>query len=133
MRLGLEGIPGRTNQDHRDAIAGAMTARHQPYLCEDPLAVRPLMLDYVSHLNATHSRQSERNDGKLSVKRVRTLMTDIEQFYMFMLDHRDDAANALRTSVGTGSAPFTPASTASGRNRAPRRGSTRRRSSTTPR
>ena len=67
----------------------------QPYLREDPLAVRPLMLDYVSHLNAIRSRQSERNDGQLSAKRIRTLMTDVEQFYMFMLDHRHDAANAL--------------------------------------
>jgi integrase len=67
----------------------------QPYLSEDPLAVRPLMLDYVSHLHAIRSEQSERNDGKLSVKRIRTLMTDIEQFYMFMLDHHHDAANAL--------------------------------------
>jgi integrase len=67
----------------------------QPYLCEDPLAVRPLMLDYVSYLNAIRSKQSERNDGKLSAKRVRTLMTDVEQFYMFMLDHHHDAAIAL--------------------------------------
>jgi integrase len=67
----------------------------QPDLCEDPLAVRPLMLDYVSFLNAIRSEQSQRNDGKLSVKRIRTLMTDVEQFYMFMLDHRHDAANAL--------------------------------------
>jgi hypothetical protein len=35
----------------------------QPCLCEDPLAVRPLMLDYVSHLNAIRSKQSQRNDG----------------------------------------------------------------------
>jgi integrase len=67
----------------------------QPYLCEDPLAVRPLMLDYVSHLNAVRSKQSQRNDGKLSAKRIRTLMTDVEQFYMFMLDHRHDAAVTL--------------------------------------
>jgi hypothetical protein len=67
----------------------------QPFLCEEPLAVRPLMLDYVGFLNAIRSKQSQRNDGKLSVRRIRTLMTDVEQFYMFMLDHRHDAANTL--------------------------------------
>lgn len=67
----------------------------QPYLCEDPLAVRPLMLDYVSFINAIRSEQSQREDGKLGVTRIRRLMSDVEQFYMFMLDHRHDAATAL--------------------------------------
>jgi integrase len=53
------------------------------------------MLDYLSYLNAVRSTQSQRGDGKLSVKRIRTLMSDVEQFYMFMLDHRHDAARAL--------------------------------------
>lgn len=67
----------------------------QPYLGEDPLAVRPLMLDYVSFINAIRSEQSQREDGKLGVTRIRRLMSDVEQFYMFMLDHRHDAATAL--------------------------------------
>ena len=73
----------------------AERAIDQPYLCEDPLAVRPLMLDYVSFI---HAMRSNRREGKLlplSVHRVSRLMTDIEQFYMFMLDNRRDAAHAL--------------------------------------
>jgi hypothetical protein len=41
------------------------------------------------------SDQSARKDGKLGLKRIRRLMTDVEQFYMFMLEHRHDAANSL--------------------------------------
>ena len=103
----------------------------QPYLCEDPLAVRPLMLDYLSHLNAVRSTQSHRNDGKLSVKRIRTLMSDVEQFYMFMLDHRHDAARALADERWNRLGAAT--STASARSLGFRRGSMRARSSTTPR
>lgn len=102
LRIGMEtGLFGWSTAGRRVssllAFSRFLTEREidQPYLCEDPLSVRPLMLDYVSYLNAHRSKQSERNDGKLSGKRIRTLMSDVEQFYMFMLDHRDDAANAL--------------------------------------
>jgi integrase len=67
----------------------------EPFLCEDPLAVRPLMLDYVSFIHTLHSDRSERQNGRLSVHRINRLMTDVEQLYMLMLDHRDDAAHAL--------------------------------------
>jgi integrase len=66
-----------------------------PCLREDPLEVRPLMLDYLSFI---HAMRSDRREGKrlpLSVHRINRLMTDVEQFYMFMLDHRDEAAEAL--------------------------------------
>ena len=92
------------------------------------------MLDYVSHLNAIRSRQSERGDGKLSVKRIRTLMTDVEQFYMFMLDHRHDAASALADErwnrLGAVHARFYRFGE---KPRIPRAGRRERRSSTTPR
>ena len=67
----------------------------QPYLCEDPLAVRPLMLDYVSYIHAMRSDRGARKSQSLSAHRVNRLMTDVEQLYMFMLDHRQDAAQAL--------------------------------------
>ncbi len=67
----------------------------QPYLCEDPLAVRPLMLDYVSVIHQMRCGRGERKGGPLSPHRVSRLMTDVEQFYMFMLDRRHDAATAL--------------------------------------
>lgn len=67
-----------------------------PYLCEDPLRVRPLMLDYVSFIHTMRSNTGRPRDGRqLSAHRINRLMTDVEQLYMFILDHRHDAAVAL--------------------------------------
>ena len=102
LRVGTEtGLFGWATVRHRLAslvvFSGFLAERavDQPHLCEDPLAVRPLMLDYVSFI---HAMRSNRREGKLlplSVHRVSRLMTDVEQFYMFMLDNRHDAAHAL--------------------------------------
>jgi integrase len=67
----------------------------QPYLCEEPLEVRPLLLDYVSYIHAMRSDRGARKNRSLSAHRINRLMTDVEQLYMFMLDHREDAAQAL--------------------------------------
>jgi integrase len=102
LRVGMEtGLFGWATA--RQRLASLITFSHflaergvdQPYLCEDPLDVRPLMLDYVSFIHAMRTDRGERRGGRLSPHRINRLMTDVEQLYMFMLDHRHDAAHAL--------------------------------------
>ena len=64
------------------------------------------MLDFLGTstrpLDAVRARRREAQRRSA----IRTLMTDVEQFYMFMLDHQPRRGPRARaTSAGTGSAP----------------------------
>jgi hypothetical protein len=66
-----------------------------PWLCDDQLDVRPLLLDYVASLRRRTSDKAERAGSPISKLRLARLMTDIEQFYGYMCEHREEAARSL--------------------------------------
>ena len=66
-----------------------------PWLANDPFAVRPLMLDYVSILRARVSNKAERVGKPIGKARMARLMTEVEQFYGFMCERREEAAHEL--------------------------------------
>lgn len=67
----------------------------QPWLAEDPAGVRVLMLDFLGHLRGLRARAGVNPGQPLSSLRITDVMTDAEQFYFFMHDHREEAARAL--------------------------------------
>jgi integrase len=66
-----------------------------PWLADDPLDVRPLMLDYLTALRVRVSDKAERAGRPISTARLARLMTDVEQFYGFMTERRHEASRAL--------------------------------------
>ncbi len=67
----------------------------QPWLSDDPAGVRVLMLEFLGYVR-TLTASTGPNPGKpLSDLRVNDITTNVEQFYLFMHDHRETAARAL--------------------------------------
>jgi integrase len=66
----------------------------QPWLADQPAAVRALMLDFLGHLRA-RPLSRRRAGTRLSPGSVQRLAADVEQFYLFMADNSDAAASAL--------------------------------------
>lgn len=74
---------------HDRAVSG-------PWLADDPAQVRALMLDYLDHLRGRRVERPGRGQGQpLSRSLVSSHLAGVEQFYVFMHDHRDTAAAAL--------------------------------------
>lgn len=66
-----------------------------PWLCDDAAALRAFMLDYRSHLCQLPARGGPNRGQPLSQLRITDLITDVEQFYVFMHDNQETAARAL--------------------------------------
>ena len=63
-----------------------------PRLVEDESELRGVALQFLSHLRG---RRSRRGDGPLSAVSVGLSQTAVQGFYLFMADHRHEAAKAL--------------------------------------
>lgn len=66
-----------------------------PHLAADAAGVRTLMLDFLGHLRAKKATRGPRIGQRLSPASVQRAASDVEQFYLFMADHKDAAAAAL--------------------------------------
>jgi integrase len=67
-----------------------------PWLAERPDEVRALMLEFLGYVRGLRVRQPGPNRGQpLSQSRVSALLNGVEQFYVFMHDHREAAAASL--------------------------------------
>jgi integrase len=67
-----------------------------PWLADRPDEVRALMLDFLGYVRGLRVQQPGLHHGRaLSQSRVNALLNGVEQFYVFMHDHRDAAAASL--------------------------------------
>jgi integrase len=66
-----------------------------PWLCDDPAGVRVLMLEFLGHVRSLTARTGPNRGEPLSPLRVNDIATNVEQFYRFMHDNREAAAQAL--------------------------------------
>jgi integrase len=67
-----------------------------PWLADEPDQVRALLLDFLGHVRGLRVQQPGPTHGQpLSQSRVSTLLGGVEQFYLFMHDHRETAATSL--------------------------------------
>jgi integrase len=64
-----------------------------PRLVEDESELRGVALQFLSHLRG---RRSRRSDGPLSAVSIGLSQTAVQGFYLFMADHRHEAAKTLR-------------------------------------
>jgi integrase len=69
--------------------------RTPPWLCDDPAGVRVLMLEFLGRVRTLTASTGPNRGKPLSNLRVNDIATNVEQFYMFMHDHRESAARAL--------------------------------------
>src|SRR5664280_1039608 len=89
---------------HDRAVSG-------PWLADDPAQVRALMLDYLDHLRGRWVERPGRGQGQpLSRSLVSSHLAGVEQFYVFMHDHRDTAAatNLAAVEASTNGRSSTP-------------------------
>jgi hypothetical protein len=77
-----------------------------PRLAEDESELRGVALSLLSHLRG---RRSRRDDGRLSAVSIGLSQSAVQGFYLFMADHRHEAAKAL-TSRSSGTSPPTSSS-----------------------
>jgi hypothetical protein len=81
-----------------------------PRLDADPARVRPLMLDFLGHVKASRATRGPTAGQPVSPAHAKTILVNIEQFYLFMHDNRDGAAAALGDpgwrELGAGHAGF---------------------------
>ena len=67
-----------------------------PWLADGPDQVRALLLDFLGHVRGLRVQQPGPTHGQpLSQSRVFALLGGVEQFYLFMHDHRETAAASL--------------------------------------
>jgi hypothetical protein len=66
-----------------------------PWLSKDPAGVRVLVLEFLGHVRTLTASTGPNRGKPLSDLRVNDIATNVEQFYMFMHDHRESAARAL--------------------------------------
>jgi len=102
-RVGLEtaALSWGTVQLRIDALVvfdAFLTGRNVPgpWLADEPAEVRALMLDFLGHVRGLRVQKAGPTKGQpLSQSRVSALLNGVEQFYVFMHDHRDTAATTL--------------------------------------
>ncbi|MET3142800.1 UNVERIFIED_ORG: integrase [Arthrobacter sp. UYEF2] len=66
-----------------------------PHLADDAVGVRHLMLDFLGCLRAKSIARGPRSGQRLSPASVQKTAGDLEAFYAFMTENKDDAAAAL--------------------------------------
>lgn len=66
----------------------------EPRLDADPARVRQLMLDFLGHVRASRASRGPTAGQRVSAAHAKTVLVHVEQFYLFMHDHKDAAAAA---------------------------------------
>ena len=66
----------------------------EPRLAADPARVRQLMLDFLGHVRASRASRGPTAGQPVSAAHAKTVLVHVEQFYLFMHDHKDAAAAA---------------------------------------
>jgi integrase len=67
----------------------------EPRLCADRADLRLLALDFLSHVRQRRARCGAHAGELVTNGTVRNIIGDVEQFYAFMADHKQEAARAL--------------------------------------
>lgn len=82
----------------------------EPRLDADPARVRQLMLDFLGHVRSSRASRGPTKGQRVSPAHAKTVLIHVEQFYLFMHDHKDEAAAATGepgwARLGTGHAGF---------------------------
>jgi integrase len=73
-------------------LAGAGVS--EPRLDADPARVRQLMMDFLGHVRASRASRGPTKGQRVSPAHAKTVLVHVEQFYLFMNDHKDAAAAA---------------------------------------
>ena len=73
-----------------------LTARgiSEPRLDAGPARVRPLMQDFLGQVKASRASRGPTAGQPVSAAHAKTILVNVEQFYLFMHDNRDEAAAA---------------------------------------
>jgi integrase len=66
----------------------------EPRLDADPARVRQLMQDFLGHVRASRASRGPSRGQPVSAAHAKTVLVHVEQFYLFMHDHKDAAAMA---------------------------------------
>jgi integrase len=81
-----------------------------PRLDADPARVRQLMLEFLGHVRASRASRGPTKGQPVSPAHAKTVLVHAEQFYLFMHDHKDEAAAATGepgwAGLGAGHAGF---------------------------
>jgi len=67
----------------------------EPRLCADRAGLRLLALDYLAHVKQRRARCGANRGQLVTNGTVRVQMNHLERFYAFMIDHKEEAAQAL--------------------------------------
>ena len=67
----------------------------EPRLDADPGRVRQLMLDFLGHVRSSRASRGPTRGQRVSPAHAKTVLVHVEQFYLFMHDHKDEAAATL--------------------------------------
>jgi integrase len=67
----------------------------EPWLCADPTDLRLLALDFLAAVKQRRAVAGPRRGELIGGPTVHNILTDVEQFYAWMADHRLEAARAL--------------------------------------
>ena len=82
----------------------------EPRLAAGPALVRQLMQDFLGHVRASRASRGPTAGQRVSAAHAKTVLVHVEQFYLFMHDHKDAAAAALGEpgwrELGAGHAGF---------------------------
>jgi integrase len=82
----------------------------EPRLAAGPAGVRQLMLDFLGHVRASRASRGPTAGQPVSAAHAKTVLVHVEQFYLFMHDHKDAAAAATGEpgwrELGAGHAGF---------------------------
>ena len=82
----------------------------EPRLDADPARVRQLMLEFLGHVRASRASRGPTKGQPVSPAHAKTVLVHVEQFYLFMHDHKDEAAAATGepgwAGLGAGHAGF---------------------------
>jgi integrase len=82
----------------------------EPRLALDPARVRQLMLDFLGHVRASQASRGPTAGQPISAAHAKTVLVHVEQFYLFMHDHKDAATAATAEpgwrELGAGHAGF---------------------------
>jgi integrase len=82
----------------------------EPRLDAAPARVRQLMLEFLGHVRASRASRGPTKGQPVSPAHAKTVLVHVEQFYLFMHDHRDEAAAATAepgwARLGAGHAGF---------------------------
>ncbi len=81
-----------------------------PRLDADPARIRHLMLDFLGHVRASRASRGPTEGQPVSAAHAKTILVNVEQFYLFMHDNKDEAATATGDpgwkDLGAGHAGF---------------------------